>query len=257
MHRTRDTHGLDRVVQHERRWAWPLFAASIIWIGCLTAVWVDRHPDRWVRQGCGFVLLLTWIWFVVDYLIRLVLASGSRRVFIRTRAFDLVTIAVPFLRPFMILVFVWRLPALTGTASRLRLRYGVMTVLFTFLFVYVSAYLVWAVEKRAPHANIVNFGDAVWWAFTTITTVGYGDFVPVTLVGRMLAVGLMLGGLLVVGVTTATLISAISDYLREFAIDRKLADAETEDRTGVGDAADPATLTSADLGNSSERSSDS
>ena len=51
--------------------------------------------------------------------------------------------------------------------------------------------------RRARGANIENFGDAVWWAFVTITTVGYGDFYPVTVGGRFAAVLLMCGGVAV------------------------------------------------------------
>jgi hypothetical protein len=51
------------------------------------------------------------------------------------------------------------------------------------------------VERSSADANISDFGDAIWWAVTTMTTVGYGDHYPVTGIGRVVAFGLMLGGI--------------------------------------------------------------
>ncbi len=88
----------------------------------------------------------------------------------RTRAFDLATLLLPFLRPYLILVFIWHLPVFHHGKPRLqRIRYVVTTVLFAFKFVYTSSYGVWRAERHAPGATIVNFGDALWWGFTTIT----------------------------------------------------------------------------------------
>jgi hypothetical protein len=53
-------------------------------------------------------------------------------------------------------------------------------------------------------ANITTFGDALWWAATTVTTVGYGDRFPITATGRAVAVVLMLLGIAVIGVITAS-----------------------------------------------------
>ncbi len=50
---------------------------------------------------------------------------------------------------------------------------------------------VFLAEHRHPGANITNLGDALWWAVVTIATVGYGDYYPVTAVGRVLAVIVM------------------------------------------------------------------
>jgi voltage-gated potassium channel len=59
-------------------------------------------------------------------------------------------------------------------------------------------------EQGAPDANITTFGDALWWACTTVTTVGYGDHFPVTTQGRFIAVALMIVGIAMVGAVTAS-----------------------------------------------------
>jgi voltage-gated potassium channel len=69
------------------------------------------------------------------------------------------------------------------------------------LLVFVGALAVLDVEQSAPDAKILTFGDAIWWAVATITTVGYGDMYPVTPLGRMVAGALMMGGIAVLGVT--------------------------------------------------------
>ena len=65
------------------------------------------------------------------------------------------------------------------------------------------AFIVKAVEP--PSSGFTTYGDAVWWAFVTITTVGYGDLVPHTVAGRVTAVVLMLGGVAFLGTLAGTL----------------------------------------------------
>ena len=50
-------------------------------------------------------------------------------------------------------------------------------------------------EHEHPGANITKLGDAFWWAVETITTVGYGDYTPVTTIGRIIAVFVMFAGI--------------------------------------------------------------
>ncbi|MEN9620139.1 MAG: hypothetical protein RL499_332, partial [Actinomycetota bacterium] len=68
-------------------------------------------------------------------------------------------------------------------------------------------------ERNAPDATITTFGDALWWALVTITTVGYGDTYPVTGVGRFLAVLLMAGGLVIIGTASAIVVSYITERI--------------------------------------------
>jgi hypothetical protein len=70
-------------------------------------------------------------------------------------------------------------------------------------------------ERGKPGANITTFGDAIWWAMTTITTVGYGDRYRTTAIGRLAAAGLMIGGIALLGVVTATLASWLIEQVAE------------------------------------------
>jgi len=85
------------------------------------------------------------------------------------------------------------------------------TLLFTLvvalILVFTIGWGVFSVEHNAPHANITTYQDAVWWGFVTITTVGYGDYYPVTGTGRFLAVILMFFGLGIIGVLSSFLAS--------------------------------------------------
>ena len=60
------------------------------------------------------------------------------------------------------------------------------------------------VERTAARANITTFGDALWWAVSTITTVGYGDHYPVTAAGRAIGIVLMIAGVGLFGVVAAS-----------------------------------------------------
>ena len=73
--------------------------------------------------------------------------------------------------------------------------YATFITLLSAGFVLVSASLiVLQVESKSPDANIHDGGDALWWSLVTITTVGYGDKFPVTMIGRSTAVLVMLAG---------------------------------------------------------------
>jgi voltage-gated potassium channel Kch len=71
-----------------------------------------------------------------------------------------------------------------------------------------GAVIVYLFERHAPHSNIHTLGDALWWSFVTVTTVGYGDYYPVTTGGRITACFIMSTGLLTLAVVTAQVASS-------------------------------------------------
>jgi voltage-gated potassium channel len=82
----------------------------------------------------------------------------------------------------------------------------------------LGAWLVLLFEENAKGSNIHNYPDALWWAIVTVTTVGYGDRFPVSEGGRIVAVVLMLVGIGLIGVLTATVASV---FIKEHTDDNK------------------------------------
>jgi voltage-gated potassium channel len=135
--------------------------------------------------------------------------------FVRHNILDMSSMVIPFMRPFLLLVYLSRLRGFRGGAgSPLRARLLAYAGAAVIMFIFVISLAVYAAERHAPGASITNYGDALWWAMETISTVGYGDMVPVTVPGRIYAVFLMLGGMVIVGVTTATVISYLNEKVQ-------------------------------------------
>ncbi|QIM18419.1 Ion transport 2 domain protein [Leucobacter coleopterorum] len=227
--------GIARVEKWEMRTAWPLFLGSVAFVTILTWTFFNEGTREDLLTLAIATLPLLWVWFATDYFVRLGMAGRDRRHFIATRSLDLASLILPFLRPFLILVYIWRLPVFRhGSGRAQRVRYILTITLFTFMLVYTESYCVWLVERDALGANIVNFGDALWWGFATIATVGYGDFVPVTVPGRVLAVTLMVGGFFAIGVVTATLVSELNDRIHKAAQKIKERREATEHQADTG-----------------------
>ena len=109
-----------------------------------------------------------------------------------------------------------------------------ITILAAGMVLCVASILVLQFESRSPDANIKTGGDALWWAVVTITTVGYGDYFPVTTLGRLTGVSVMFAGVGIIG--------ALASILASLLVPPPKQDHEPERRTSTSraDAATPA-----------------
>ncbi len=216
--------------------SWPLLVLSLGFVALSTIVLADNNLSPGTQNWATIGMLVMWALFLLDFAIRFFL-SGRGWEFLRRNLFEAVTLLLPFLRSFLLVLYLWRLPGLKRSRRHQRMRFMLVAASFGFIFVYVASTLVWLLEHNAPEANIRSFGDAIWWGFATIATVGYGDYTPVTVPGRIVAVGLMLGGMVIVAIITATVISSLTEQVQRGVEAARLAEAQR----AVADAAPAAT----------------
>jgi voltage-gated potassium channel len=198
----------------ERYAEWPLAAAALLFLG-LFSVQVLARPHGREAYVLWVISWIVWGLFIVDYVVRLYLASNRWHWFVR-HLLDFAIVALPLVRPLRLLrllVLIEVLQSAIGNAFRGRI--VVYTVSGVLLLIYTSSLAVFDKERFLPGATINSFGKALWWSITTVTTVGYGDVYPVTNTGRIIAVLLMIGGISLVGVVTAALASWIIERVSE------------------------------------------
>lgn len=202
----------------------PLTVLALLWLPVLVIPFAV-HLNGVAADSLRAIDYLVWALFAVEYLAKFYLVP-SRRSFVTHHLIDLAVIVLPIVRPIRALRLI-RLLQLTRVAAvlatALHRAKGILThgglhfVLLTVLgFVFVCSGLELAFEQSVRDARIHTFGDALWWAVVTVTTVGYGDKYPVSAAGRGVAVVLMLVGIGLIGVLTAT----VASYLVEERADQ-------------------------------------
>lgn len=193
-----------RLDAYEARTAGPLIVASFVFLGlyAMQVLWLSM--PRSVARVSNVFEFAIWLAFLVDFIYRVYLAE-RRVLYVVTHTLDVLTLVLPMFRPLRALrVFV---------AARMLIErghhvaYGRVAAAIgssVVLIVLVGALAVLDFERGVPGSNIETFGEALWWGAVTITTVGYGDYFPVTGGGRVAAVGMMAVGISIIGVVTAS-----------------------------------------------------
>jgi len=207
-----------RVEAYQHHWQTPLDLLSLVTIWFVVVppgIITSRHD---VYLGLIAMRLVLAAVYATDITIRTVLAP-RHWYYLRHNLLSVGTIFIPSLR----VVFSLRL--LRSIFQRGNIERFVMAAGLMFLNLTAVVYLF---ERRTPHATIRTVGNALWWAVVTLTTVGYGDYTPVTWQGRVAATVLMFVGFGVLATITAQIASAFIDQAaRARAREPGGADSET------------------------------
>ncbi|MRN07621.1 ion transporter [Lactobacillus sp. 0.1XD8-4] len=146
--------------------------------------------------------------FTVDYFIRFSLAKDKKQ-FFKQNFFDLISI-IPVNATFNLFRFarivrfisvlrIFRLIGLTGKLNRLLQTNGLIYVMYTSVCILVVSASMYSISEHK------SFGNSLWWAIATATTIGYGDISPHTFLGKLAAILLMVIGIGFVGVLTSSI----------------------------------------------------
>jgi voltage-gated potassium channel len=194
---------------------------------------VDRHEVAWelafaalaifyvalavVPDGTPWVLPLEWaitVVFAVEFVTRL-WAAPSRRAYLRGHWIDVVALVPParWLRTLRLLRLLRLVRAFAGiaraaaSAERMATHRGLVWLLAAWVGVMVITAMGLYEAEKGMNPAIQSPTDAVWWGIATMTTVGYGDVVPLTPEGRLFASALMILGIGLFAAVTATITS--------------------------------------------------
>jgi voltage-gated potassium channel len=196
--------------------------------------------------------------FLIDFAINLRGAKPKRAYFVGARGWlDLLGSIPDFgLFPAAALFRLFRLSRLTRIARLMRGQAGkdlvidvlknrsqyaiFITILAAGIVLSTASILVLEFESRTKGANITSGGDALWWGIVTLTTVGYGDFFPISTAGRITGVFVMITGVGIIGALASILASILIPPPKEKTPEEIAAEAAADAAEVAAKAADDA-----------------
>ncbi len=164
---------------------------------------VDPVPSS-TQKLLNIVQWVSWIAFAIDLIYGLSNAKDKKK-YLKKHPLEIAAVLLPFLRPLRVMrVISFGGLAIQKVAIGRQFAITIKVLLASIFVAYISAIQITIAERTVDGSNIKNFGDGLWWAITTVTTVGYGDRYPTTTEGRLIAIALMIMGISLMGVITAS-----------------------------------------------------
>ena len=193
----------------EERSSRPMFVASVLYLLAFAAPIMSTRIQEPYDAYLNIIQMILWGLFAADYCIRLYLAP--RRLYFITH--NLMNLAIVLLPAWRIVSFLAMIHLTTNRQYKRLSELAVKLFGYTAIFIIMFALAIYSVESSEPGAMIRDLPTAYWWTFTTLATVGYGDVYPITGIGRVIAVVVMLYGVGMVAVATGALASWIIEKI--------------------------------------------
>lgn len=198
----------ERARRLEAKFEWPMLAAAVL---VIPAIVIESSDPSEPWSTVAVVLnWITWLAFATELVVMLVVVPSRWR-WIRDHPLEVAVVILtpPFLpaalqaaRVFRLLRLL-RLVAAAKLVRRLLSLEGVRDAAVLALLVVLGGGAAFAAVETPEGGGTYTAWDGIWWAITTVTTVGYGDVAPTTDGGRAIAVAVMVVGIGFIALLTA------------------------------------------------------
>lgn len=205
------SHFTDRLAAYEDRTSWAMVILAVVYlvVYAMQVLW-DPHGTTGLEALAGAI----WVAFIIDLSVRVWLAP-RRLTYLLRHPIDVLAVIVPAFRLLRVLRVLTAGQWLIRSGSKVAVGRTAGAIGLTVMFLsLVGSLAMLDAERNAPGGTIHTFGDAIWWSYATMTTVGYGDTYPVTSAGRAIALVMMLLGISLLGVVSATMASSFQARIR-------------------------------------------
>lgn len=198
----------------ERGNRWWLLGVSAVFL-MLYSVDVLVEPHALVSLGIEVALDCIWVFYAIDYALTMYVAEHSWH-WLSRHAIGFIILLLPLIPGMRFARIVAAAYAIhTGVRGWVRGHLNLYIVGACALVISMGAMVALEAERDMPGAMITSYPDALWWAFVSMTTIGYGVYYPVTMTGRLITVVLVLAGIAIIGVITG---SCVAWVIREVGI---------------------------------------